>query len=137
MTSTTTSTTTTSSSGAMGPGMSPMTMTSTPSGQSSQVQQQQQQQQQQTQQQPLPPHSGDSRFENGPPRPPGGPASGVPAPGSGLQQNQNSPTTLPQTMSNTVQADKSESSNPTTGTKSVYLIRLLLKLEIKIMLFEL
>ena len=103
MTSTTTSTTTTSSS--MAPGLAPMTMTSTPSVASSQVQQQQQQQQQQqTQQQTLPPHSGD-RFENGVPRPP---------PSSGLQPNQ-SPTTLPQTMSNTVQAEKSESSNPTTG----------------------
>ena len=112
----------------------PMTMTSTPS--SSQVQQQQAQQQQQQQPgQPQVPPQQQQQQPGGPGFGPGGPSAG---PGASLQQQQQQNATTPQqTMSNTVQADKSESSNPTTGIKSGYLIRLLLELEIRIRLFEL
>ena len=96
--------------------------------------QQQQAQQQQHQQQPgqpqVPPQQQQQQQPGGPPGGPGfGPGGPSAGPGASLQQQQqqNAPTPQ-QTMSNTVQADKSESSNPTTGTKSVYLIRLLLKL---------
>ena len=98
--------------------------------------QQQQAQQQQHQQQPgqpqVPPQQQQQQQPGGPGFGPGGPNAG---PGASLQQQQqqNAPTPQ-QTMSNTVQADKSESSNPTTGIKSGYLIRLLLRLEIRIRL---
>ena len=116
----------------------PSTMTSTPS--SSQIQQQQAQQQQQPtqqaqqpqqqqQQQPIP----STGVPGGPGFGPGGPSAGPGAPSLQQQQQQNAPTPQ-QTMSNTVQADKSESSNPTTGTKLGYLIRVPLELEVKIRL---
>ena len=105
-----------------------------------QVQQQQQQaQQQQHQQQPGQPQVPPQQQQQQPGGPPGGPGFGPGGPSAGpgaslqQQQQQNAPTPQ-QTMSNTVQADKSESSNPTTGTKSGYLIRLLLELEIRIRL---
>ena len=115
----------------------PMTMTSTPS--SSQVQQQQAQQQQQQQQQPgqpqVPPQQ-QQQQPGGPGFGPGGPSAGPGAASLHQQQQQNAPTPQ-QTMSNTVQADKSESSNPTTGKKFGYLIRLLSELEINIRLLNL